>query len=188
MAKLEIGKMVSNPWILGGGALVGILLLTMGRGGSSGGQSVNPNAVLSANVEHNRLASQAVVERESIAAGKAVALSEINAGYFAHIWDSYVNLAGVDASRRVQMAEINAGITNHIVTSGTAVILDMQQNASRLMQGEQSIRLADVEGKWTHKVAKEQRKAAESTAEANMWGSIIGGAAYGVGSASRAFI
>lgn len=174
---MQLGDTFKNPWVLGGGALIGMVLLLRSSGAnaevSSTMDGVNPTmmssavamnaTVMGANIEVARL--QAHLGEIAYQADVAKQL-----GFFSLIKSIDDNNAIVANQRTISQA----GITNSLIQSSTAIIVDQANNATRLALGYEETTRAGIAADAQIAVARYQYKASKAVSKNNMIGTIAG--------------
>lgn len=122
---MGIADKFKNPWVLGGGVLIGaVILLSRGSGGGSGngGNSVNP--VLA----YNAYASQLTTANAQIALASQAEANKTNITLALGALSTLANLNQVDQQAAVQNNAVSAGIFKSLVSSATTVQLARAQS------------------------------------------------------------
>lgn len=131
---MSILNTFSNPWVLAGGAAIGLILLMRGNSGNS---SSGPNygATLSSFEIANDMnkAGLAFRAHESDNA-KDVAVASIarDASFFSTSAAMIGNLLNVQSVRSAQIAEANSGVLNTIAAQRGAIQLEKQRGANAI--------------------------------------------------------
>lgn len=173
----QFGKTFSNPWVWGGGAAIGLVLLLRSSGAnaevSSSMDAVNPTS-MSAAVANNAAVMGANIELAHIQADLGKTAYEANVakqlGFYSLLKSIDDNNAMVSNQRTISQA----GITNALITSSTAIIVDQSNNATRLGLAYEETAQAEISAAATTAVARYQYKAAKAVSKNNMIGSIVG--------------
>lgn len=122
---MEIAKIVSNPWVIGGGAALA-LVLVLSRN-SSGGEAPSGYSGSGLNASAFAYATAAA----QIAADQSGQSTTADTARTLKAYDTLVSLATVNADFQTKMAETNAGIVNAKLVANTALQLDRSQQAER---------------------------------------------------------
>ena len=129
-----LAKTLTNPIVLGGGAVIGLIMLMRAPSGGSGNTaaiSVSP-AVLSASTQMNSAAMAAEIQLHS----DNVALAAANyAQDTARQAQFYAYVSNQDDNRTklaVERTQSNAGVINSQISAVTAQQIDLQQNINRM--------------------------------------------------------
>lgn len=134
---IDLKPILSNPWVLGGGAALGVVILLMsntGRGGSTPGY-IDPNALLSLN---ELQAGQAKAGQDysanmaEIAAGLSGQLASLRTSENISIVNALSNMNAVIFAAGAQQQETMAGVARSRIESQTALVMDRNQNRVRL--------------------------------------------------------
>lgn len=174
---MNYGKVFSNPIVLGGGALLGLVLLMRAPAGAAASQSAGYSpAYLSYAMRTNTAALGAQVENAQTMADLEKSRFALDLGTQAQTL-SYLKSVG-DNQNRVDVANINtrAGITNAMISSSTMLALDVQGNTNRLALAQQETSRARISADATVDVARYQYKGAKQAAKANIIGNVLGAA------------
>lgn len=136
---MSLKKILSNPWVLGGGALIGIVILLSGKGGNGGtAQADTTTATLSSIALANDMnkAGLAFAGLQAQVAGEiAIENLHTNAGTFATFMASLMHLNDVNTLAQANIVESNAGVFSAMALAQTANDSDAQMNANRLAMG-----------------------------------------------------
>lgn len=182
---MQLGETLKNPIVLGGGALVGIVLL-MRSGGSHG-------APAPSNYNPSVIANTAAVNAQ-VMAGQ-IEMAKVQAGLASLSYQADVAkqlgfmkfLSNTDDNNRIiqtQRISANAGITNSMIASSTAIIVDQSNNATRLGMSYQETARSQIGADRDVSVARYSYLGVKATAKANMFGNI----AKAVSSVASSFI
>ena len=127
---------LSNPWVIGGGVVIGAIILFSGKGSSGGDGGVGATlASMQIAAETNREGMQLVAAQSEIAGNMAIARMQTDAGVLTSFMESMVNLRNVSVLNSARISESNAGVINSVIQARTSLALDRQQNANRLAFG-----------------------------------------------------
>lgn len=183
----KITDALSNPYVLAGGALIGVFLL-MNAGKASAGTSGNAPVInpgySSAAQAYNIAATQEVTKQAAL----SYHLAEVRVD--ADVTKSVATLATIKAfsdnerQSHIQSLISNAGIINTQLTTQAAVTMDLNNNATRLTLGTQDVQKTVIQSNAAVQIAHDQAKAQRTAAKYNMFGSIAGT----VGKVATAFI
>jgi hypothetical protein len=119
---------LTNPWVIGGGAALALVLLLTSRGGSSGDQVVTTGTV--SNYSGAEWASQAA----QIAATVNIAGVEARTTERLKLFDTLAGFMAVQQTVAGQMAESAAGITRTRIETDAMLRLDRQQGDARYQE------------------------------------------------------
>lgn len=131
---MSVFSSLTNPWVLAGGAAIGLILLMRGN---SGGAPSGPNygATLSSfeianDMNKAGLAFQAHVSDNA----KDIAVASIarDASLFSSTAALISNLMNAQTVRSAQIAEANSGVMNTIATQRGTIKLEQQAGANRI--------------------------------------------------------
>lgn len=165
---MDIGKTLMNPWVIGGGILAGVLLMTLKSPVSSGGNATPDTSGMYAyatatgaqQVQQN--VSLAGITAQDEASFRSLLVTSMAAGYN---YDTAV-------------ATLQAGITNNMITTSASLQQDRQDNATRInltnTNAQTSVDLAGINGQTAVTVANVNATAQERVAKTQATGSIIG--------------
>jgi len=126
-------KSLANPWVIGGGALLGLVLLMSRGGGAAPG--ANYGATLTSMELSNDItkAGMALVATQAqIAAMVATKNAEIDAQLHLGTMATFNNVLSANAMRSQQVAESNAGIFQSMIAGRAALALERQAGATRM--------------------------------------------------------
>lgn len=169
-----------NPWVLGGGAALGLVLLLRASPAnaevSSNMNAINPT-VMSANVAMNSAVLGANIDIATLNAhlGEVAYQADVakQLGFFSL-------MKALDDNQRIitnQRTISNAGITNSLITSSAAITIDQANNAARLGMAYEETARAEISAKASVEVARYNYKANKAVSKNNMIGSIVGSVA-----------
>lgn len=110
-------KMLKNPWVIGGGVVIGLILLMSKSGGSAApkesGSYIN---------EVNAIGYQANIQLAEISMQEAGLRYQHDATIMGYAFDSLMNRANIAANLQMTQAAGRAGIVAAQVTSASAAI------------------------------------------------------------------
>ena len=174
---MNLGGVMKNPVVWGGGALIGVVML-LRSGGANANVASNMNAVnptvMSGAVQMNAAAMGAQIQMAGITADLT------KAKYAADVTDHANVLAymkAIDDNQTVlatQRAESNAGVTNSLIASSAAIIIDQSNNAARLGQSYFEYATAVANDKANVDITKLQTSAAKAISHNSLLGTIAG--------------
>jgi hypothetical protein len=173
---------LSNKYVLMGGVAIGVLLLLMNSGGSSGESGPGFNADMFKIQSNNYQAElNTNVQLAGISAGVTKANVAANVQKTQAVLNTMSQLSNARTLEQIRQIESRAGITNNIIASNTAITLDRQQNQTRLMSAQIGATVSMASFKANIAVAQEQgataRYIAKKNANAAIWSSAIGAVA-----------
>jgi hypothetical protein len=168
-----IAETFSNPYVLGGGALLGLVLLMSKKNASTADATGVSPSYSSAVAALNQSAIMAVTQQAQIAANVAIAK---------HQDDTTVKVATLatikafDDNRRVvanQQVISQQGIIQTMVSTQGAVEMDVFNNANRLALAQEQTIQSIHHDNANVQIAQQQAKAAKDAANSNLLGNII---------------
>lgn len=162
---MDFGKMLSNPWVIGGGLGLGVLLLLLRGSASTGTSAADPN-VIGLIASNNALGAQVVAQQASA----AVSIAQVTSGNIATVAAFLENAGNMQAQLNAQNNQTNAGVLNNIIQTGSAQAIDFNTNAARS-------RDTVVNAESAVAIAKLNANAVKSAANSNMIGTISGAVA-----------
>lgn len=170
---MKIPKLVSNPYVLGGGVLIGLVVL-LSRGGSTGGGGGASDPVLAYNLQAMaleqgaaRVAGEVQVNSMALDVRRTLGLASTMANMFA-----------VNSSAQVQNAEISAGVIKTMATSATNRDIELSANFLSAYQSIQKTYLSTSAATQIARINGETSKAvAQINADASVKSAYIGGVA-----------
>lgn len=167
-----------NPWVLGGGAAVGIVMLMMARTSTNKGTAndITSAGGMPASIigQYNIAALGAVTQQAAIAAdvGKAALAADTTrqVAVLDAIKNANTNLAVI------QQASItsDAGIINNQITTQGAVIVDASNNTNRLLLAQQQTQQVQITSNAQVQIAQAQAKAAKAASNNALLGKVLG--------------
>jgi hypothetical protein len=171
-------KILTNPIVLGGGALLGIVLLLNKNGATAPKSSGFDPVVINATVAMNRAAldSESKIAQINGDVAKAkIAGNVAQTGFLYNLLNTQAQAGAIVERDRVLSG---AGIVNNIVTQQSAVVIDAQTNMAR-------IELANVDARKAVAVTKlttdSANYIAKKQADASIIGNIFGGVTKAIG-------
>lgn len=161
----NLGKALSNPLVLGGGALLGVILLMTNRGGSNnGGASVPVSPYNSSAVAYNMMALKEVTEQTRVAAdlSKHRATMDVTkqVALLSTIKARDDNLRQVAVQRTIS----NEGIVKSQLATNAAIQIDLQDNIARMNIAGIDLAKTQVTANASVQIAKTQAKAQQKAA------------------------
>ena len=177
---MQFGSTFKNPWVWGGGAAIGLVLLL---------RTSPANATVSSNMDAvNPVVMSNAIAANSAAMGANIEMARIQGelGAIAFQTDlaKQANFLGYlkaidDNNRMVEMQRSvsQAGVTQALIQSSTAIIVDQSNNATRLAMAYEETAQAQINADKDVQVARYQYKAAKAVSKNNMIGSIVGSVA-----------
>lgn len=115
---MDLKETLTNPWVIGGGAVIGLLILFAGRGGGGGG---GDNASALYGYAANMTALSVDYGKEVLSANTMLAVSSQQT--------ALAYLAGKD-KHTLDMATVAAGVTQSQIAARTAITLDRLDNST----------------------------------------------------------
>jgi hypothetical protein len=171
----DFAKALTNPYVLGGGALLGVILLMSNKGApSNGGAPVTPgyNSIMSA---YNMAALEATTEQARISAdyGKHIATADVTKqiGILSAINARDANLRMIT----VQRIQSNEGIVKTQLQTSAAMQIDMQQQIAKMNIAGMDVTKQAITTNGQVKIAQIQAKAQKKAALYKAIGSVTGG-------------
>lgn len=134
---MDFKGIFTNPWILGGGLVLGLVLLMGKSGGSSDGGS-NVGATLTSleiAADVNKAGMQLTALQAGIAGDVAQTQIATDAGLLAGFVSTLGSLKNQSILLQAQIAESNAGVYKSVSQGIFAARMDRQQNANRIAMG-----------------------------------------------------
>lgn len=130
---MSIGKMLTNPWVLAGGAAVGLIILMSGKGGTSSGPNIGATlSSLEISNDMNKAGLAFRAAEAETAASVSMASMAKDASIFSSTAAMLGNLMNAATVRAATMAEANAGVMNSIISQRGAISLERQAGANRI--------------------------------------------------------
>lgn len=125
---------LANPWVIGGGVVIGAIILFSGKGSGGGGDGGVGATLASMQIaaDVNKEGMNLVAAQSAIAGEVAVARMQQDAGVIVAFMETLTNLRNVSVLNSARIAESNSGVINNLIQSRTALALDRQQNANRI--------------------------------------------------------
>ena len=170
---MDLAKTFENPYVLIGGAALGLILL-MSKGGTAAAATSTNASSTTAVAAYNQAALGAVTQQASIAAD--VAKTNINADVTKTL-GLYSTLASMQQNNdqlAATQSQSSAGITNNMITSNAAIVIDQSNNATRLGLGQQQVTATSITANAQVQIAQEQAKAAKNAAQMGALSSVLG--------------
>lgn len=135
---MDVKKLATNPWVLGGAAIV-VIALFVTKGAPSNGTSSepgvwNPNNGVSINgfsTVSNEAALSYSENMAQIAASERAQFAQNETVTGLKVIDAIVNAAGVFSTTLQGMQESEAGVYNSRIQADTALAVDRNLNATR---------------------------------------------------------
>lgn len=131
---ISVNNVFENKWVWLGGAAVGLMLVLMHSSSSAAPNAQNGNMLYNPGIQPSGAAYQFFTAQAGYA--RDLGIAQINsdakkqADYFATLTALDTHATAIE----IQRLTSNEGIAKSQITSNTALILDRQQNASRLDQ------------------------------------------------------
>jgi hypothetical protein len=179
----EFSKVLSNPYVLGGGALLGVfLLMSAGKGGGGGSSGYSGGGggevpYNSAALTYNMAALSAGVEQARIVADRAKTEYALDTTRHVALYNSINNHDTNIAKVAAQNIISNEGILKTQIASHAAVQMDMQQNMARLGIAGLQVHQTQIQSNASVQIAKVQAKAQVKASLFKAVGDVAGTAA-----------
>jgi hypothetical protein len=167
---MDFGEALKNPWVLGGGAvLAGLIILSnMGKGASSGPR----DASIAANASYNTAAMSAVTNQANIAAKLGAVQYTQDTARQANVLGYLTSLDNNRTTVEAQYLASESGVINNSITQSAAVVIDVNNNSTRLGLGYQSADVSKHNSDNGVLIANAQAKASIAQSSNAMWASI----------------
>lgn len=163
--KLDFSVM-KNPWVLGAGVVIGVIILTTGK---SGGGTSNTAS------DFNGLAAASINANAQIAAANANATAQS----IAALGNYLSNSQQVEASQQVANLQIMAGVRQSQFEQMNAYLMDLADNSARLGAAYIAGNVANKQTRASVDIARLQAGAAmvaaREAADASKFNSVVGG-------------
>lgn len=173
----QFGKVLTNPVVLGGGAIIGLVLLMRAPSAQAAAQSTGFNpAVMSSIVAMNTAALGGAIESAAINAEIAKAQFARDTAQQGQILSYMKGVNENAAAVAITGIQTRAGVTNNMIASSTALALDIQQNTNRLALGAQETDRTRINADKDIQVARYQYKGQKAAAISGAIGSVAGAA------------
>jgi len=133
---LDIKSVVSNPYVIGGGVLLGVVILAISHGssgGSNGAISSPGDALNSYQAQSAAMGMQYAYQNAQLAAQSSADMSNINLQRDLGYLKTLENLTSIDANHDTQRMQINSDITKTRIQAQTAASVEADNNFTRLM-------------------------------------------------------
>lgn len=133
---MDIKGVISNPWVIGGGVLIGVVLLAVNSsGGSSNSGAVNSpsNALLNFQASQNALGLDYSYKNAELASTERGNMASLNLQTIMGFMAGLANLDAIDANHDVQIRAINADIMKTRIQTQAAAQTEANDNFTRLM-------------------------------------------------------
>lgn len=173
----DFAKTLANPIVIGGGAVIGLILLM--RAPSAAGETASPSvispAAISASTAMNSAAMAAEVQLHDdntrLAAANYAEDTTRQAQFLAYLNNQDNNRTNLN----VQRIQSNAGVINSQISAVTAQQIDLQQNINRMAMAYADLGKAHNQAVATMTQAAIQRDIAKTQAKQAKFGAIVGG-------------
>lgn len=165
---MDLKATFTNPWVLGGGVVLGLLLIARSGGGGNSASSDAP-AIMSAFTANNQIAAQNYASSTAarVALGqKAYEANATRAGFFA---STLTNLAQYQGQLQLGLAQSAQGAISYSLDRNTALAINISQNVGREREAAVTAG-ANVTSSAIQSIKSQQ--AARDAANASMWSSI----------------
>ena len=133
---MDIKATLSNPWVLGGGVVLGVIVLAMSHtssGDNNGTVSSPGNALLNYQAQQNSAGMDYTYKMAELAAQKHGAMDLVQLQKTLGLMKSVENIASIDATHDVQRLAINGEITKTRIQAQTAASVEANTNFTRLL-------------------------------------------------------
>ncbi len=133
---MDIKAVVSNPWVIGGGVVLGVVLLAMqsSSGQSSSGSVGAPsNALLNFQASQNALGAEYAYKNAELASATKGNMASLNLNTVMAFMSGLANINSIDANHDVQVRAINGEITKTRIQGQVAAQVEANDNFTRLM-------------------------------------------------------
>jgi hypothetical protein len=184
---MSIGKMLGNPVVLGGGAILGVVLLLHSSSGTAANASAAADAanptVTSAAVDMNTAALGAQVQLATVSAQLGAAKFNADVTSQANVLNYLTSVDNNNTLLSIQQDTSAAGITNNLITSNASVVTDALNNAERLGEAYYTYAGSVAADNANVSVAKLQADAQKAVSKNSLIGTIAGtiGKVAGIG-------
>jgi hypothetical protein len=150
----DLGALLKNPYVLGGGVLLIVLGVLASKSGGSSSASAGPS--LGTIQSYNNLAISQGAQSAQIATAQIGANTQQVLGVLSLLGNMDASAAGIQKQQIVSQA----GVANAIVQGNTAVTVDALNNAARTQQTWLTTEAAKVISNDQVRIAKAQAEAA----------------------------
>jgi hypothetical protein len=171
---MSVMDTLTNPWVLGIGAALGVVLLMRGSAGEDNGASTSAlysPAFLTDQMRTNAALVQTSLQTASVLEGKRIDASttrDIAA------LSTLASLANTGAVERSKLAETRNATIRAIATTNAAVVIDQQQNFARLGMTWIASSTEKYKADISLATAKVQAKAIKDKGMFDLIGNVIG--------------
>lgn len=138
---MDIKGIISNPYVIGGGILLGVVVLAMGgvSGQSSPGAITGPsNALLTFQAQQNALGAEYAYKNAELASQTVGQMASLQLDKALGFMSYMANIANVDANHDIAVRAINGDITKTRIQNMTSASVEANDNFTRLMMGYQA--------------------------------------------------
>lgn len=189
---MNLGKTFQNPYVIGGGLLIGVVvLLSSGGAKASGGDSASSGAYLSFLAQQNASGMAYASDMAGVSANLAGKRIDASTTEHLRIIDAISNMFNVNAQQDVQNHAINAQVTTTRLQSDNAYRIEQAQQSTRLQTSyveadtaryglDVSKAIADLQMRGQMQIAQTQASAQETVAKTNVVGGLLNTALGGV--------
>lgn len=179
-------KYLKNPWVLGAGVGLGLVVLAMRGGGQAGGVDGYAGDQAYINAINNQ--GNAVINAN---AQVEVAKAQAGAVNIASIIAWITNSQQISASQQVQNNQIMAGVQQTQIVSMNSYLTELSDNLTRMAQtyvaGDVANRQTAAQIEMTRIQAGAATEIAETQADASKFGAVVGGISNIAGGALKLF-
>lgn len=173
---LNFGKLVKNPMVIGGAAVLAVAVFALSRGGSGATGNDGSNistALLSTQAANNQAGLNYAAQRANIAASVDIAGLNAKSAETLNLFSTVQNMFAVLATNANGAAQTSAGVVNTAITSNAALATELNDNAVRLATSYVS---ADIANSGNSAQVEQTRITAQNTyATATAIAAITGG-------------
>lgn len=129
---MGIKETISNPWVLGGGLLLGVVILAVSHGGGGSTDSAPESGANAAFAAQNAAGMEYSFKQSQLVADVSMSQTKTMLQQVQTFMQGLGNLAAVDANHDVQVRAINADIVKSRIQSQAIVAQNYDQQATRL--------------------------------------------------------
>lgn len=172
----SISKTLSNPYVLGGGVLVGLfLMLSSHRSVASTGpaNTASTPAYLSAASAFNIAASHDITSQLAIKSDLQKTQIQGDVTKQVAVLSTLVNFSNNAAKVQAQQIISNQGIIQSQLQTQAAIVIDINNNATRLSLGQEQVNATKITSDANTRIAEIQAKAIKHSADASMFTNIL---------------
>lgn len=133
---MDIKGIVSNPWVIGGGIVLGVVLMAVNSSSgqsSSGAVGTPSNTLLNFQASQNALGADYAYKNAELASTDRGNMASLNLQTVMGFMAGLANLNSIDANHDVQIQVINGEITKTRIQTQVAAQTEANDNFTRLM-------------------------------------------------------